>query len=174
MRECTVEACNRTHYALGYCNLHWKRWRKHGDPLVGERCQPHPCTVEGCSRRAVARGWCLPHYKRWQRNGTPTPEPLSIEARFFARVSDGPDGCWNWHSTTPGGYGTMFGPSRDQVFSPHRWAYEFMVAEIPEGLEIDHLCSNRRCVNPYHLEPVTHRVNLQRAAKSRAQSTPTP
>lgn len=45
----------------------------------------------------------------------------------------------------------------------HRVAYEQARGPIPEGLELDHLCRNRACVNPDHLEPVTHRENLLRA-----------
>lgn len=170
MRGCTVEGCDRTHYALGYCNMHWTRRRKHGDPLVGERCRPHPCSIDGCARRAESRGWCNAHYKRWKRNGTPTPVPPSVEARFFDRVGEGPGGCWDWHTDTTHGYGGSFSPARGLTFVPHRWAYAFMVAEIPGDLELDHLCGNRRCVNPWHLEPVTHQVNLQRAAQSRVPS----
>lgn len=44
----------------------------------------------------------------------------------------------------------------------HRVAYELFVAEIPEGFDLDHLCRNRGCVNPDHLEPVTRRENLLR------------
>jgi hypothetical protein len=44
----------------------------------------------------------------------------------------------------------------------HRWSYEYHVGPIPDGLQLDHLCRVRRCVNPWHLEPVTNRVNSQR------------
>ena len=44
----------------------------------------------------------------------------------------------------------------------HRYAYEELVGPIPEGLQLDHLCRNRSCVNPDHLEPVTCRENLRR------------
>ncbi|WP_329126180.1 HNH endonuclease signature motif containing protein [Streptomyces sp. NBC_01353] len=44
----------------------------------------------------------------------------------------------------------------------HRWAFSFLRAPIPEGLELDHLCRNRACVNPWHLEPVTGRINWER------------
>jgi hypothetical protein len=50
----------------------------------------------------------------------------------------------------------------------HRWAYEFFVETIPEGLEIDHLCRNHACVNPLHLEPVTHEVNVMRGTSPSA------
>lgn len=56
----------------------------------------------------------------------------------------------------------------------HRYAYEAMIAEIPDGLQIDHLCRNTLCVNPYHMEPVTAKVNIQRREEARiAEGIPT-
>lgn len=56
----------------------------------------------------------------------------------------------------------MFSIQNRQVRS-HRYTYEILVHEIPAGLDLDHLCRNTLCVNPYHLEPVTKRVNSIRA-----------
>lgn len=79
--------------------------------------------------------------------------------RFFARVAERGD-CWVWTgSVDRGGYGKFGG----KTVSAHRFAYESLVGEIPPGLELDHLCRNRACVNPSHLEPVTRKVNLERA-----------
>jgi hypothetical protein len=50
-----------------------------------------------------------------------------------------------------------------RVIGAHRFAYEWLVGPIPEGMELDHLCRNRGCVFPPHLEPVTHRENCLRA-----------
>ncbi|MEU7163131.1 HNH endonuclease signature motif containing protein [Streptomyces morookaense] len=91
--------------------------------------------------------------------------------RFLSKVGDTGAGCWEWAGTrTLQGYGQFWLDGRNQY--AHRIAYEVVVAPIPDGLVIDHLCRNRACVNPGHLEPVTNRTNLLRgvgfaAAKAR-------
>lgn len=65
--------------------------------------------------------------------------------------------CWVWTGAISSeGYG------RCGSAYAHRWSYEVFVGPIPEGLQIDHLCRVRKCVNPAHLEPVTQRENLLR------------
>lgn len=72
------------------------------------------------------------------------------------------DECWEWQGyTTPSGYGRVTFMRRP--FFVHRLSYELYVAPIPVGLTIDHLCRNRRCFNPCHLEPVSVRENIMRA-----------
>lgn len=119
------------------------------------------CTAPGCDRNAVAHGICLMHYKRiWRGHGI---EGLTVEERFFRHIShEDANGCWIWDKPNLGrGYGQFFGGA-------HRWSYEFFVGEIPEGLHLDHLCRNRACVNPCHLDPVPRRINILRGTSQSA------
>ena len=87
----------------------------------------------------------------------------AVAERFWAKVYLPPceDDCWTWTAYVGGrGYG-LFQVSSHKG-AAHRWAYEDAHGMIPEGLEVDHLCRNRRCVNPAHLEPVTNRINVLR------------
>lgn len=87
---------------------------------------------------------------------------LSFENHVLDRIDlSSPDGCWEWTGVTnDGGYGVVgFNCKMSRV---HRIVYEFLVEDIPDGLTIDHLCRNRRCVNVDHLEVVTHKVNILR------------
>ena len=69
--------------------------------------------------------------------------------------------CWIWTGAKNHGYGqACIGHGRS--VAAHVWVYRKLVGEVPVGLELDHLCRNRACVNPAHLEPVTHRVNCLR------------
>jgi hypothetical protein len=85
------------------------------------------------------------------------------ELRFFVTLI-GRDACWEWPGMRdPCGY-SRIGIDGKYV-SGHRFAYELLVGEIPEGLEIDHLCRNRACVNPMHMEVVSHAENMARTKK---------
>lgn len=80
---------------------------------------------------------------------------------FMARVRLRADGCWDWTGYhLASGYATINTGGR--TTTAHRHAYELFVAPIPSDLDADHLCNNRGCVNPHHIEPVTHRENIRR------------
>ena len=90
------------------------------------------------------------------------------ERRFWSKVSIGTaNECWPWLSTKrPDGYGVMqVGSLKDRsrrVIRAHRFAYAQEHGPIPDGLELDHLCRNRACVNPVHLEAIARRENILR------------
>lgn len=80
--------------------------------------------------------------------------------RFMSKVNK-TDTCWLWiASKTKDGYGRF--RVGEKIKGSHRVSYSHFVGEIPEGLQIDHLCRVRNCVNPDHLEPVTHIENQKR------------
>lgn len=93
--------------------------------------------------------------------------PLS--ERFWDRV-DRTGECWPWLGhIRRDGYGSF--PVNSQMRYAHRVAYELVVGPIPAGLELDHLCRNRRCVRPDHLEPVTHLENMRRGVRATTRAT---
>jgi len=82
--------------------------------------------------------------------------------RFLDKISTVDDSdCWTWGaSTNTDGYGIF--KIDGVVKRAHKVSYEFFIGFVPDGLEIDHLCRNRSCVNPLHLEPVIHYENTKR------------
>jgi hypothetical protein len=86
-----------------------------------------------------------------------------IADRFWDRAIPEPNsGCWLWSAgTSPLGYGILYFDGSNRL--AHRIAYEMLVGPIPKGLELDHLCRVRCCVNPDHLEPVPHAENVRRS-----------
>lgn len=135
--------------------------------------EPEQCTVTGCERPKNAKGLCGMHRKRqlkWGDVNVTYGHHPEAEQRFWSKVNKNgsmppqtiaPGLCWEWTGAkTTGGYGQFWLKPKKVV--SHRFAYEQLVGPIPEGLQLDHLCRNRACVNPQHLEPVTQQINIWR------------
>jgi len=138
------------------------------------------CKVDRCTGTNTAKGWCNVHYRRWKRTGDPLKvawERGDAVANFWSKVRRGEaDACWPWvGSISPDGYG-RYVAAGDLL--AHRFSYRLAHGDIPDA-ELDHLCHtrasacgggkscpHRRCVNPAHLEPVTHAENADRVAPS--------
>jgi hypothetical protein len=87
---------------------------------------------------------------------------------FLNKVIYPENGCWSWRGyRDQKGYGRFYCRGLNEY--AHRWSYEYFVGAVPVGLELDHLCRNRDCVNPAHLEAVTHRVNVARGISPSAK-----
>ncbi len=92
----------------------------------------------------------------WQRGA------LNVNERLWARVDKqgDTDTCWLWKGSLKRGYGNIRNGAK--IVATHRVAYEQRHGPIPTGMQIDHLCRVRRCVNPAHLEVVTAQENTLR------------
>lgn len=94
---------------------------------------------------------------------------MDIQERFWSKVNKQTDsGCWKWTAFIYQGYG-RFRIGRG-IVQAHRWAWEQVHGPVPEGLELDHLCRNTACVNPDHIEAVTHRENALRGFHPNVQT----
>lgn len=129
---------------------------------------PRICKIEDCEKAAIARGWCQMHYCRWKTHGNPETIgkqwKLTPKERLYQYIEK-TDTCWLWTGNTDSlGYGRLFMPSGTVL--AHRLSYQFHKGEVPQDLELDHLCRVRHCVNPDHLEPVSHQENVLRAKPS--------
>ena len=73
MKICKIDECNSKHYGLGFCKKHYKRFKKHGNPLYINPRYDHSdiCKVDGCNEKYMVKGYCIKHYTRFRRYGDP-------------------------------------------------------------------------------------------------------
>jgi len=103
--------------------------------------------------------------------GAPFKERIPIMERFWSKVKK-TDTCWEWTAfINPDGYGIFgIGSRADgsrRTIHAHRWIYEQTYGKAPANYDIDHICHNRTCVRPDHLEAVTHKTNMERGDLSK-------
>lgn len=140
--------------------------------------------MEGCEAPPAGRGYCKKHYKRWKANGDPTVTlnpglSMTPQERFWIKVDkDGPvpdcaphlGPCWVW---TAGKFedGYAIFQLHGKLKKAHCVTYEWAHGPVPGELVLDHLCRNRSCVNPFHLEPVTQQINVHRGTSFAAANS---
>lgn len=168
---CLVDGCNNPVEikSAGLCRPHYARSRN-GVPLDRPWRKPakgQPCEFNGCNQERTALGLCKAHYSQL-RNGVPLKprrgNERTLAERFWSKVDKGgPDDCWIWTgSRNQLGYGQM--TYRYERLAAHRVSLELAGHYLVTGMDVDHLCRNPSCVNPAHLEQVTHRENVLRGA----------
>lgn len=156
----------RTVRSRGLCNMHHQRLLITGNVghATSRRQRNHGlCEQQPCERPARTLGYCHMHYRRMWRTGKASG--LSQKDAFFGHIThETVDGCWIWDKPSHKGYGQFSGTTA------HGWSFTYFMDDIPESIEIDHLCRVRACVNPWHMDPVPQKVNLLRGVGSPAMN----
>lgn len=147
---CSNPACGCGPVTLfaGECNTCYQYRHRNGVVRPADLVRRSASRVEyRLSREALLRG------QRWMR----MPDEIT------KRVRVDPKGCWIWTGfiDSATGYGRITVDTENEL--AHRVSYRAFVGPIPPGLEIDHVCRTRACVNPFHLEAVTHLENVRRS-----------
>jgi len=130
------------------------------------------CKHESCTVPAEKAGYCNAHYIR-KRRGRPMDGPIRKAAddpeRFWQKVNKGA-GCWEWTAFRGAdGYGRFMVDRTPKL--AHRVAFELEIGPIPAGIEVDHMCHDRGCVNPQHLRLATRSLNAQNMSGARVDSS---
>lgn len=123
------------------------------------------CDIEACNEIHSGHGYCKEHAYRFTEYGDPfyVPIPLTPLERFNLYHDKDSDGCWYWNKgLDKDGYGSI--KVEDIKYRAHRWSYQEFKGDIPPGIEIDHECRHRSCVNPDHLRLATNKENQENRA----------
>lgn len=132
--------------------------------------QSTKCSFDGCGKPHYGKGLCQGHYTQQHKGQElrPLRTKLTLEQRFWQKVTKTPD-CWLWTASTGShGYGQIAVDGRPRL--AHRVAWEIVNEPIPDTMELDHKCGNRACVNPAHLRPTTRSQNQQHRTGAQANS----
>lgn len=132
------------------------------------------CSVKECNKHLLAKGLCGMHYMRVRKHGKTAPTQVrgDDKKRFLSYVKKSKK-CWQWRGNqNHDGYGQII--MGGKTFQAHRYAWSSVNGRIPDKLQIDHLCRNRLCVRPSHLEAVTQRENVRRGWRSRGKQSGLP
>jgi hypothetical protein len=161
--RCSADTCDRQIVSRGYCDWHYRRWRRNGDPLVEpevKRQRDTPCSIEGCDRYSRSFDLCQAHYMKLREYGDPTViratshSVTKKEMEYFLSLNV--EHCLEWKhgGVTRGGYGHYMN------MGAHRYVCIRVHGEPPfMGSQVRHLCGNPPCVNPKHLTWGTAKEN---------------
>jgi hypothetical protein len=128
--------------------------------------QPAPIAKRTVASRGRFKGQPMKFIRGHNSTGMNRSKPYKT-TRYVEEARGFSSPCWIWqlkiHKVS--GYGIVRVAGRDKL--AHRWSYEQQHGEIPDGMQLDHLCRQRDCINPYHLEPVTPMENTRRSSVSK-------
>lgn len=166
MTKCLFESCENNLYAKGLCSGHYSQQRRGKELhpiIIKSNSSILPCSFEGCVNKQQAKGLCGAHWR--QQHLGKTLSKLRNQESIIERINpqfEVIDGCWVWQGRVGGkqGYPQISLGGRQTMV--HRIVFEELVRPLLAGETIDHLCRNRKCINPNHLEAIPLRDNVKR------------
>lgn len=173
--KCIHQECDRRRETtIGYCLMHYKRWKRHGDAsIVTVQKRTGRCVVPTCGREDVARGYCGRHIQRFYQDQGMDELPSLLER--LEKYIVAPSGCWEWQGSFGGSGSYKYGQIHvlDRVVTVHRLMYEIFVGRVTSRAVVCHRCDNPLCIRPDHLFLGTQQDNLDdMVAKGRAKGAP--
>lgn len=130
------------------------------------------CCITDCEEKHSSKGLCNRHYLIVNRAGGFIKKQkfsqfnTSIDIRLLSSIKiDNETSCWNWTRAISQTMPKIRYQGKTQL--AYRLSYEVFIGDIPKDMTIDHLCENRSCINPFHLEPVTRSENVKRFWENR-------
>lgn len=168
-KTCTVNGCEERFYALGYCTKHYRRFKKHGDPLVSfldRENKSKVCKIEGCDKPKHAHGLCQMHNRRRIVTGDPLVKSLDpkVDRRvnwIEAHKDYAGDDCLKWpFGVGDNGRGVVY-RSGKAISAPRSMCIAAHGEPPTPSHETAHLCGrgHEGCMNPRHLTWKTHAEN---------------
>lgn len=162
-RICSVDGCDKCSAAFGYCLQHYRRFKRHGDPLGGrpwpqsrKRAEPKICKFDGCDRRSRSLGLCIKHYKRvWSKGSVEIEctEPGALKKWLLQHVGYEGGDCLDWpFGKNNEGYGVCGAGGKRTTASREMCRLAHGEPSTPD-YHAAHSCGNGHlgCVNPRHL-----------------------
>jgi hypothetical protein len=160
--KCSVKDCERKHKAKEYCAKHYQRLKANGGPsLKQKRKILQICSIEGCSRSTKSWNLCSRHYYKLRTKGLNGDYNIvnDDEARFKSNSIIDENGCWRWRKSKSHGYGRTV--VKRKATSAHRGSWTIFIGKIPSGMQVNHKCHVRDCINPDHLYLGDQKQNMR-------------
>jgi hypothetical protein len=183
MKLCSIEGCTKPSKARRFCDAHWARWARHGDPLGG-KATPIPrigvCSIPGCMAAVECQGLCSAHYSRLKRHGDPLGGRQTFKRatrEFLKRATEYEgDECRLWPFGTSHGYACI-----NIRGEPTRLVSRILCERVhgqplEVNMEAAHSCGVAACVNPRHIRWASRAENeadkLRHGTRSRGAEVP--
>lgn len=164
-RTCKLENCHLKRVSKGFCSIHYQRIKATG--TTDKKIFPSTCSVNGCtSVGKITKGLCRKHYSRFLRHGSTNTTRIMNDdkKRIMKNCEKSDSGCWEWKKAKRNGYGQTSVLGKQEI--AHRASWIIFRGEIPSGMNINHKCNNKGCVNPDHLYVGTQQENVNDMIRS--------